>query len=325
MEPCIVYAGTADGVFSFVFDGSDRLAQLGRGAEGNDVRAIAVHPRSPGLAYIGCGLRGWGLHRTRDGGRNFERLGFEDQWVWEVALSPRDPATVYVGTEPPALHVSHDGAQSFERLSGIDELPSRPRWEFFYPPFGAGHIHGLAIHPEHPERIFAGVEVGALIYSQDGGRTWHEALAGHDLHRLAVDPLDADRVLAGTGEGLYVSSDAGHTWQTVEPFEGRYVHGVQFSPHDPSAVYVQVMEDGKPLYRSADRGHSWERLGGELPMARSADSLTLHPDEPEVLFYGGESSEGRSHVFVSCDVGVRWRRLLPELPRIFRLRSASRP
>lgn len=274
---------------------------------------------------MGCGLRGWGLYRTHDAGRSFERLGFEDKWVWEVALSPRDPATVYVGAEPPALYLSRDGAQSFERLSGLDELPSRPRWEFFYPPFEAGHIHGLAIHPERPERIFAGVEVGALIYSQDGGQTWREALVGHDVHRVAVDPVDPDRVLAGAGEGLYVSRDAGRTWEPLEPFEGRYVHAVQFSPHDPSTLYVQVMEEGKPLYQSADGGCSWKALGGELPKARSADSLALHPDESEVLFYGGEIAEGHSHVFVSCDGGASWRQLLPELPRIFRLRSASQP
>ncbi len=325
MKPCIVYAGTADGVFSLTFDGSDWLEQLGRGAEGNDVRAIAVDPQSPGTAYVGCGLRGWGLYRTGDAGRSFERLGFEDRWVWEVTLAPHGPETIYVGTEPPALYRSRDGGRSFERLSGIEQLSSRPSWEFFYPPFEAGHIHGLAIHPERPERIFAGVEVGALIHSEDGGRSWREALVGHDVHRVAVDPLDPDRVLAGTGEGLYVSPDAGRRWEAVQDFDGRYVHGVQYSPHDPTTAYVQVMEDGKPLYRGVDGRRSWEPLGGELPKARSADSLALHPSEPEVLFYGGETTEGRSHVFASSDGGASWSRLLPELSRIFRLRAGSQP
>lgn len=86
MKPCIVYAGTADGVFSLTFDGSDWLEQLGRGAEGNDVRAIAVDPQSPGTAYVGCGLRGRGLRHHGCLGRRLQLLdlcdGRERRWFW---------------------------------------------------------------------------------------------------------------------------------------------------------------------------------------------------------------------------------------------------
>lgn len=57
--PCRIYAGTEDGVRSFHFE-ADRLEPSDRGLEKNAVRAIAVHPRDPRTAYVGCGLRGWG-------------------------------------------------------------------------------------------------------------------------------------------------------------------------------------------------------------------------------------------------------------------------
>lgn len=97
----LLYAGTEDGVVVLAWDGGTRLRVAGRGLVGQAVRAIAVDPRDPARVTVGCGLRGWGLHRTRDAGGSFEPLGFADRWVWEVAHPPGAPDVLWVGTEPP--------------------------------------------------------------------------------------------------------------------------------------------------------------------------------------------------------------------------------
>ena len=168
MENCLLYVGTEDGLVIVDVEGESATIR-GRALEANAVRGIAAHPKAPGTAYVACGLRGWGLHRTTDGGRSFEEIGFSDRWVWEVVFDPADPRTIWIGTEPPMLYVSRDEGATFQDLPGIDELPSRPNWKFFHPPFHAGHIHGIAIHPDRPERIFAGVEHGSLVYTHNGG------------------------------------------------------------------------------------------------------------------------------------------------------------
>ncbi|MDW8145116.1 MAG: hypothetical protein RMJ48_02260 [Roseiflexaceae bacterium] len=322
MQPCLLYVGTADGIFVFHFDGGLRL--VGRGLEGNAVRGIAIHPQDPATAHIACGLHGWGLHYTRDAGQRFETIGFTDRWVWEAAFHPLHPEVIYVGVEPPMLFVSTDDGQHFTAFQPIEQLPSRPNWTFFHPPFYAGHIHGLAIHPERPERIFAGVEHGALIYSHDGGRTWREALAGHDLHRIVIDPLNPDRILAGAGEGLFVSHDAGISWHPIDELIGKYVHAICFDPRNPATIYVYVYQaDGSPLYRSDDGGQHWQAIGEGLPGARSADSLRPHPAQPDVVFYGGDVAQGRSQLFISINRGEHWTPLSEELPKIWRLQTAS--
>ncbi len=328
MRSCLLYIGTEDGMFVFHRDGGKKLNLIGRGLEGHAVRGIAVHPRRAQIAYVACGLRGWGLHRTEDGGRSFELVGFEDRWVWDVVFhpchpAPAEPRALYVGTEPPMLYVSHDNGRTFEAFAGIEQLPSRSRWKFFHEPFYAGHVHGIAIHPERPERIFAGVEHGALIYTHDGGRTWHEALVGYDLHRVAVDPRDADRVLAGAGEGLFISEDAGRTWAPVSALKDKYVHAICFNPQQPERVYVYVAEEGAPLYKSEDGGRSWRPIGEGLPAARPADTLSVHPEASDVLFYAGDVGSNKSKVFVSFDRGESWEPLSEELPKVWRLRVAS--
>lgn len=320
MNPCTLYVGTEDGLRTVRIADADTIEHLEMGMKGQAVRAIAIHPDDPSIAYAGCGLRGWGLHYTDDSGKTFTSVGFEDEWVWDVTFAP-DPNTVYVGTEPPMLYVSRDG-RSFDSLSGIETLESRSEWTFFHEPFYAGHIHGLAIHPDRPEQLFAGVEHGAFIYSYDGGDSWNEALVGYDLHRVAIDPTNPDRVLAGAGEGLFISEDAAQSWTAVETLHGKYVHGIVFDPQDPEIVYVYVDLDKSPLYRSMDQGRTWEPIAEGLPAANPADPLCLHPADSDVLFYAGNSPEENGQLFVSPEGGGSWEPLSFDLPKVWRLEAA---
>lgn len=319
VDSCLLYLGTKDGLrLARLMD--DGLTVLGRVAEGNVVRDIAAHPADPADVFVGCGLRGWGLYHTADGGETVDELGFEDQWVWGVTRHPADPETVYVGTEPPMLYRSTDGGRTFDSFDAIDDLPSRGRWTFFHEPFRAGHVHGIAIHPDRPARIFAGVEHGALIYTHDAGETWHEALVGSDLHRIALDPNDPAHVLAATGGGLSRSTDAGETWEQVPDLRGLYLHSVVFD--SSTRLYVYADRDGNPLYRSDDGGSSWTAIGDGLPAAQPADTLCVHPVDSETLIYAGDTDAEGSHVFVSTDTGESWTRIEGQLPKVWRLEVA---
>lgn len=319
MDEMSLYAGTEDGFRALrIREGSVEVVT--RELDGNAVRAIAVDPSDPDRAFVGCGLRGWGLHVTRDGGGSFDAVGFEDRWVWEATFGP-DGTTLYVGTEPPMLYASRDG-EAFEPFAAIEDLPSFDDWFFFHEPFEAGHVHGLSIHQDEPGRIYAGVEHGALIYTHDGGATWNESLVGYDLHRVAVDPSDPDWVLAGAGEGLFVSTDAGESFEPVEPLAGSYVHGIHFDPDDPSRVYAYVDGD-EPLRRSDDGGETWQSIGPELPAARPADNLVVHSDGPGTLFYAGDVADGESRLYASQDAGDTWEQLDGSLPKVWRLRAVA--
>lgn len=317
-DPCILYLGTRDGLRVARFT-PNRLEITARGIMGNTVRGIAVDQSNPADAYIGCGLRGWGLYRTIDAGRTIEHLGFEGQWVWDVARHPSNPETVYVGTEPPMVYVSVNGGDTFDQFKNIEELPSRSKWTFFHEPFYEGHIHGFAIHPARPERIFAGVEHGhdsALIYT---GETWHEVLIGHDLHRIAVDPADPDRVLAATGSGLFQSHDAGESWASMPALSGKYLHSIIFNSDAPSHVYAYVDQEGNPLYKSEDSGDSWQAIGEDLPTAKPADNLRIHPEDPNTLIYVADANEKASSVYLSTNSGEAWHRINTPLPKVWRV------
>lgn len=321
--PCRLYVGTEDGLRTARLS-EDGLEVRHRAVEGAAVRALAVHPEDPDDVFVGCGLRGWGLHHTTDGGATVEQVGFDDEWVWGAARHPVDHETVYVGTEPPMLYVSTDDGETFAACEGLDDLPSRPEWTFFHEPFYAGHVHGIAVDPDRPERVLAGVEHGALVASPDGGETWTEALVGRDVHRVAVDPTEPDRVFAATGSGLFRSVDGGDGWRRLPGLAGEYLHAVAFAP-DRGRMYVYAASEDCPVHASDDGGDTWTPVGEGLPPARPADTLRLHPVDPDVLLYAGDVDDGGSRLFVSPDAGATWRRIDHRLPKVWRLAVVPQP
>lgn len=326
IDPCRLYVGTDEGAFAF--DLGDGATRVGSGLDGETVRSFAVDPRNPDRAFVACGLRGWGLHLTRDGGRTFERVGFEDRWVWDVALDPTDPDVVYAGTEPPTIQRSDDGGRSWTDVPSVDDVPSRDRWTFFYEPFEAGHLHGIAVDPRDPDRVYAAVEHGAVVYTHDGGDTWHDALSGADAHDTVVVPADPDRVLVSTGSGLRVTEDAGATFEAVGRFEGLYVKDLQVSPHDPSTVFVDAASgpgaDDARVYASHDGGGTWTPLGESPPASvTGSDLLAVHPTDPATLFYATHGDG--SGVVVSVDGGDTWDRVGPTLPHVRAVAAVPRP
>jgi hypothetical protein len=320
-DPLRLYVGTGDGVFVFDVDGGD-ATRVGRGLEGETVREVAVDPRDPDVAYVACGLRGWGLHRTGDAGGLFASLGFDDRWVWGVTVDSSDPDTVYAGTEPPTLHRSRDRGETWAAFDGIDDVPSRGRWTFFYEPFEAGHVHGVSVHPGDADRVYTAVEHGALVYSLDGGGTWRDALAGHDVHdTLALD----DRVLAATAGGLHVSDDAGDTWAGVDRFDGAYVTELVRDPADPDRVYADATPRSAStdagVYASDDRGESWRAVGDPPPVnVTGCTLLSALPDG--TLFHAADAGDD-GHRVVVFD-GEAWEAVGPSLPRIRAVEAVGR-
>lgn len=320
---CILYIGTEDGVLVYGLDSGYSMRLIGRGLQGNAVRAISVHPENSNIALIGCGLRGWGLHMTDDYGSSFHSIGFEDKWVWDVVYHPSDRNIIWVGTKPPMIYKSVDNGLTFMALNGVEHVPSRKMWKFFHPPFYSGHIHGITFNPVNPDQVFAGVEQGALLFSKDKGESWNDTLAGYDLHRIAFDLSNPEIILAGAGEGLLLSRNGGVTWDMIPDMKNKYVHGISFDPFHVGRIYVYADEEHSPLYRSDNSATTWRPLGTGLHAAKPSDNVSLHPTVADVLFYAGDVSNHESIVYSSIDAGESWLPISDRLPKIWRMKVVS--
>jgi photosystem II stability/assembly factor-like uncharacterized protein len=178
-------------------------------------------------------------------------------------------------------------------------------------------VRWVAPSPHDAGLLLAGIELGGLMRSADGGATWsdHRPGAQKDVHALAWHPTAPGRAYEAGGGGTAWSRDGGLTWQPAD--EGRdrhYAWGLAVDPDDPDCWYVSANPGPRLAHyggQSAEAyiyrwraGGPWQPLGGGLP--RPLDSfpyaLAMGPDG---LFAG----LGDGRVYRSDDRGDHWEQL----------------
>ena len=132
--------------------------------------------------------------------------------------------------------------------------------------------------------------------------------AGKYSPKALVDYLtDANAQLFNTpvkGAEVYVSRDAGKTWQKthtdyVDDFYysyGYYFGQIRVHPTNPDHLYIM----GVPLLFSEDGGQNWKSISAENVHA-DHHALWIHPTEPGYLINGNDGGVNISH-----DNGKNW-------------------
>jgi photosystem II stability/assembly factor-like uncharacterized protein len=254
-----------------------------------------------------------------------------------VTVDPFDPDTIYVGTEPIGLYVTHDGGENWECLPGLRELPSVP--EITYPvPSVEPHVRDITIDPKNRDVMYAALQVGYLAKSTDRGITWKLLTGGidADVHTLVIPPEDPSRIYAATGghghrlgetvgKALYVSVDGGESWSPMATeFYQDYAVPLVMHPNDPDILFSSIA-NGPPQWRrpsgaeacmiaSRDGGKHWqetktpfEEIGPEFPGA-----ITIDPANPDDVYV----CTHKGHMFRSRDCGDSWERMPVDLSRV---------
>lgn len=162
-----------------------------------------------------------GLFRTTDGGASWRNLGLPVGDVYSVLSGEQ---RLYAGVQPAGILVSADGGTwdrqaRFERLAAGADWPTNPHHE-------QACVRSLAATGGV---LLAGVEVGGLAVSRDGGGTWGMVRAvPDDVHHVL--PVTDERwvVSCGTGGpdgegGVFETRDGGETWTRRDTGPYRYV------------------------------------------------------------------------------------------------------
>jgi photosystem II stability/assembly factor-like uncharacterized protein len=296
-----------------------------------EVRTIAIHPTNPQIVYAGAQD---GPYRTTNGGDTWERLNFPDRdlVVWSIIFHPTNPQTLYLGTAPTAIFRSDNGGESWKKLkitapAGMVEMGFPCR------------IIRLAADPSQPEEIYAGLEVGGVIRSLNGGETWEDctkellkfvekdhlksqlisntkAEGMMDSHALSVSAAKPGTVFLATRMGIFSSPDKGQTWQELEiwkqsPFA--YARDIQVAPQDPNTLYAALSDAALgragAVYRSQDLGKTWRRFDHGVTVRTTMMTVAPSPQNSKVVF----SATRKGQVFGTVDGGGSWSEFpLPE-------------
>jgi photosystem II stability/assembly factor-like uncharacterized protein len=266
------------------------------------------------------GTRGAGLRVSRDSGASWEQVELPEPDVFSVAIGPPDGA-LYAGSEPSRLFASRDG-ERWTELEALQEIPSRESWSFPPRPW-THHVRWVAPDPQRAERVLVGIELGGLMYTDDGGGSFsdHRPGAKRDTHNIAWHPTATDRVYEAAGDGAAWSRDGGRTWESADDGrELRYCWALAVDPADPERWYVSAAAGPGAAHSGRDatgRLYRWEDGWRALPLPSDSMPYALSAVEGELL---AGMADGR--LLRSADGGESWEDTGAELGSILAMARA---
>jgi hypothetical protein len=311
MSEVRVLVGTRKGAFILTSDARrQRWDVSGPHFAGWEIYHIKGSPADPDRLYASQSSDWFGqvIHRSNDGGKNWEPVGNEfsyngvpgtHQWydgtqhpweftrVWYLEPSLTDPDTVYAGVEDAALFRSIDGGNNWQELSGLREV----KGNLWQPGAGGMCLHTILQDPTNPDRIFTAISAAGAFRSDDNGETWLPINRGLQSNFELPDP----------------NAEVGHC-----------VHNIAMHPSRPNVLFMQKHWD---VLRSDDAGDSWYEVSGNLP-SDFGFPIAVHAHEPETIYVVPIKSdsehyppEGKLRVYRSRTGGNEWEALTEGLPQ----------
>jgi photosystem II stability/assembly factor-like uncharacterized protein len=214
----------------------------------------------------------------------------------ELAMDVSDPQHLLMGTIDGQIYETRDGAKTWARLTSFSH-PGR-------------YVDNIIIDPRDPKVIYVAmhkhVVPGGFFKSVDGGQTWKgaEELKGEAIHSLTQSPSDPDTLVAGSNRGVFLSRDAGETWQQL-PTEAypdiRNVESLAVDPRNNDHIYIGTWH---LPWKTEDGGKSWKSIKTGMIDDSDVFAITIDSRNPDHVV-----ASACSGIYESKNAGELWRKV----------------
>ncbi len=230
--------------------------------------------------------------------------------------------------------------------SATDRALKSLRWRNVGP-YRGGRVDAVVGDLHKPFLFYMGAVNGGVWRTTNGGLTWENLTDGKSdlssVGAITVAPSDPNVIYVGSGEsqlredltfgtGIYRSTDAGSSWQSLGLEETHQITDIIVDPRDADRVYVSAIGHAfgpnpeRGVYRTTDGGKSWQKVLF-VDDSTGVNDLTMDPSNPRVLYastykfqrtpWSMLAGGGKSGIWKTTDGGDTWTELTraPGIPR----------
>ncbi len=225
---------------------------------------------------------------------------------------------------------------------GADSL-NNVKFRNLGPSVGGGRVAAVVGVPGDRNTYYVGAAAGGVWKTTDGGDSWEAVFKDQptaSIGALALAPSNPNVVWVGTGEGnprndvvdgrgVFMSPDAGKSWQFMGLGDVGQISRIVIDPADPDVVFVAALghvwapNAERGVFRTADGGKTWHKVLFVNDTTGVSD-LVMVPGNPRLLFaamwqfvrhpWELVSGGAASGIYRSKDGGLTWERLKDGLP-----------
>jgi len=235
-----------------------------------------------------------------------------------------------------------DQAVAEREAAKVEQTESGLTWTAAGPFNIGGRITAITAAPGG-NPVYFGAAAGGVFKSTNFGVNWtpvFDKWGVYSIGALTMDPSNSSVIYVGTGEcntaidnydgpGLFRSTDAGVSWESLGLTATARIARVAVDPLDPQKIFVAAMGTqfstgpDRGLYRSEDGGANWTKVLFVSDSTGACD-VAINPLHPDTVFcatwervrrytyrraYGPECG-----IWRSIDGGDTWTKLAGGLP-----------
>jgi photosystem II stability/assembly factor-like uncharacterized protein len=189
------------------------------------------------------------------------------------------------------------------------------------PPSSESEAARITFRPGDPAH--AALAIGFTLYrTVNGAASWKLSNSLWGVYDVDLDPSDPNRLIAATQSSIYLSGNAGQTWQRASSGELWYLELL-------TRVDAQtLLAGGVGIYRSGDNGRSWQTVLPGWPTGtdtgRWTQKIVIDPVHPSTVYaltfvahlelpHGPLAGYWPSILWKSTDSGRTWKKITLDL------------
>jgi photosystem II stability/assembly factor-like uncharacterized protein len=222
--------------------------------------------------------------------QSWQPVGPDGGTVRSLAVDPKDPDRIFLGTSAGNLYLSADNGASWSRLARPGNSAEMVLDHIVIDPADSRNIFVAAWNAQLPNSD------GDLFRSNDGGKSWEIAadLHGKSLRALSIAAANPKILVVGALDGIYRSRDGGHDWERISPenhAEIKNIESIAIDPVNPDVIYAGTWH---LPWKTEDGGKTWRSIRKGVIDDSDVFSIVIDPSQPANLFISACSGIYRS-------------------------------